>query len=113
LNGQLIGKGPDRYCYDLEDQNKGTHAYPYAYHVWGYDALDLAAVKGGHKRPWQIKPYAVWKLKFPFSARTTRLSGATYDAATGRIFLVQGFADGEKPVIHVFTVGPRQEGGAS
>ena len=111
LRGTKMPNGVN-YCYNPEDQSKGTHAYPYAYYVWGYDALDLAAVKGGHKRPWQIKPYAVWKLELPYPARTTRLNGAAYDAATGRIFLVQGYADGDKPVIHVFTVNVRRTEGA-
>src|SRR5205085_1804721 len=31
-------------CHDPTDSSKGTHAYPYAYYVWAYDALDLAAV---------------------------------------------------------------------
>jgi len=33
------------YCYDPEQGSKGTHAYPYAYYVWAYDALDLAAIR--------------------------------------------------------------------
>jgi hypothetical protein len=97
-----------KYCHDPEDDSKGTHGYPYAYYVWAYDALDLAAAKSGHKRPWQLKPYAIWKLELPFHARLTHLNGAAYDAATGRIFLSQGFADTTKPVIHVFTVDVAQ-----
>lgn len=106
-NQSLAGtKMPDgvKYCHDPEDNSKGTHGYPYAYYVWAYDALDLAAAKSGHKRPWQLKPYAVWKLDFPFRAWSTHLNGAAYDAATGRIFVSQGFADTSKPLIHVFTV---------
>jgi hypothetical protein len=107
LKGTTTSDRVTKYCYDPQDDSKGTHAFPYAYYVWAYDAMDLAAVKGGHKRPWQVKPYAVWKLEFPFRARTVHLNGAAYDAATGRIFLVQSYADGNKPLIHVFTADGR------
>jgi hypothetical protein len=104
LHGTKMPNGVG-YCYDLENESKGTHAFPYAYYVWAYDALDLAAVKAGHKNPWQVRPYATWKLTMPFRGRPTQLNGAAYDPATGRIFLSQGFADGARPLIHVFTVG--------
>jgi hypothetical protein len=107
LKGKRTPDGVTKYCYDPQDDSKGTHAFPYAYYVWAYDAMDLAAVKGGHKRPWQVKPYAVWKLEFPFRARSVHLNGAAYDGATGRIFLVQSYADSNKPVIHVFTADGR------
>jgi hypothetical protein len=94
------------YCYDPDDQYKGTHGYPYVHYVWAYDALDLAAAKKGQKRPWQIKPYATWKLNLPFRGWQTHLNGAAYDAATGRIFLSQAFGDTSKPLIHVFTFNP-------
>jgi hypothetical protein len=107
LKGKRMPDGVNNYCYDPQDDSKGTHGFPYAYYVWAYDAMDLAAVKGGHKRPWQVKPYAVWKLDFPFPAPGVRLNGAAYDGATGRIFLVQTYADGAKPLIHVYTADGR------
>jgi len=70
-------------------------------------------VAHGHKRPWQIKPYATWKLEMPFRGRSTHLNGAAYDPATGRIFLSQGGADTTKPLIHVFTVNGAKSGPAS
>lgn len=93
------------YCYDPTDSSKGGHGYPYAYYVWAYDAVDLAAVKSGTKQPWDIKPYATWSLTLPFPGGT-RINGATYDPATGRIFVTQQFADGDNPLVHVFTVKP-------
>lgn len=103
----LVGKpadgGIDRWCEDPTDGNKGTHAYPYAYYVWGYDALDLSAVKSGSRRPWTVRPYAVWKLTLPFGTENAHINGAAYDQKTGRIFLSQAFGDGDRPVIHVLT----------
>jgi hypothetical protein len=92
------------YCYDPEDSSKGTHGYPYAYYVWAYNAADLAAVNSGQFQPWEVKPYAVWKLTLPFAAWATHLNGAAYDPQNRRIFLSQAFADGAKPLIHVFTI---------
>ena len=96
------GTGDD--CNDPVDGAKGTHGYPYAYYVWAYDAADLAAVKNGQKQPWDVKPYAVWQLNLPFAVENAHLGGATYDPATGRIFVSQAFGDGTKPLIHVFTI---------
>ncbi len=104
------GLGP--YCYgegsvcgDPEDENKGDHAYPYAYYVWAYDAHDLAAVHAGTKQPWDVRPYAVWPLSLPVPSRIHRLGGVAYDPGTGRLFISQQYADGDSgdyPVIHVY-----------
>ena len=73
--------------------------------MWAYDANDLAAAKAGQKAPWDVKPYATWPLVLPFSEEGHAvLNGAAYDPETGRLFLSQGFGDGELPVIHVFTI---------
>jgi len=74
--------------------------------VWAYDAHDLAAVRAGTKNPWDVKPYAVWSLDLPTPPNHNghHLGGATYDPATGRLFISQQFGDGDYPVIHVFKV---------
>jgi hypothetical protein len=111
----FVGRhGLGAYCYDEgsvcndpEDGSKGDHAYPYAYYVWAYDAHELARVKAGRKRPWDVRPYAVWPLALPASSRIHRLGGVAYDPATGRIFISQQFADGDSgnfPLIHVYAV---------
>lgn len=103
------GIGP--YCYglsedcgDLAATGKGEHSYPYVPYVWAYDALDLAAVKRGEKMPWDVTPYATWALTLPFQVPYAQILGATYDPATGRIFLTQAHGDGDFPLVHVFTV---------
>jgi hypothetical protein len=95
--------GVDKWCFDPSDGNKGTHAYPYRYYVWAYDANDLAAVKAGKKKPWDVKPYAVWPFSLPYGG-TGLLKGAAYDPATGRVFVSQAYGDGELPVIHVYVL---------
>jgi hypothetical protein len=112
------GTGPFCYgggdtCGDPTDSSKGTHAYPYQYEVWAYDANDLVAVRQGLKSPWVVKPYALWTFELPFSGGTSmRLGGAAYDPQTNRIYLSQLCTDGGNggssclPVIHVLQVGP-------
>jgi hypothetical protein len=90
------------WCYDPDDSSKGTHAYPYEPEVWAYDAARLRAVRKGRRRPWQVKPYATWKLQLPFGS--ARIGGATYDPAVGLIYVSQQHGDGTDPVIHVFKV---------
>ena len=91
------------YCYDPTSIYKGTHGYPYAYYVWAYDASQLAGVAGGN--PWNPTPYAVWSLTLPFGIADAHILGATYDAASGRIFLSEAKGDvNALPVIHVFSV---------
>jgi len=83
---------------------KGDHAYPYAYYVWAYDAHDLVAVKMGTKQPWDVVPYAVWTLELPYApGKGHHIGGVAYDPASGRIFVSQQFADGDLPIVHVFT----------
>lgn len=101
LAGTPAPGGLDTYCLDPEDANKGVHAWPYKYYVWDYSAADLAAVKAGALQPWDLRPM-VWRLDLPFVADNTHLGGATYDPATGRIYVSQYQGDGTLPVIHVF-----------
>ena len=46
----------------------------------------------------------MWELDLPYSPTQHDIGGAAYDPATGRIFITQGFADGDNPVVHVYTV---------
>jgi hypothetical protein len=105
-------KGVGAFCYDTpqhacEDPAwpyKGSHAYPYKYFVWAYDANDLAAVKRGERQPWDVVPYAAWIVTLPFANGFERIQGAAYDPATNRIFVTQAGGDGDLPLVHVFTV---------
>lgn len=105
--------GVDAYgnprCYDPTNASKGNHAYPYESFVWAYDVLDLIAVKQGTKQMYQVQPYATWPIALPFSAEVGGvgehlITGVAYDAATRRIFLAAGYADGPQPLMHVLQV---------
>jgi hypothetical protein len=96
--------GIGTFCYGttcFPGAGQGNHAPPYVYQVWAYDASELAAVKAGTKQPWDLRPYAIWRLNFPEPA-VTDIKGAAYDPATNRIFLTQ--SRGENPIVHVYKV---------
>jgi hypothetical protein len=102
------GSGP--YCYgtgaecsDPADGSKGTHAYPYVHQVWAYDAAELVAVKNGLKQPWEVRPYAVWRLAEMDETGSATIRGAAYDPVTRRVFITEGF--GDVPVVHVYRIG--------
>jgi hypothetical protein len=102
---ELAGKPtPDgtTWCYDPDGSSKGVHAYPYVAEVWAYSAKSLLAVRRGRRRPWQVKPYATWRLRLPFDSG--QIGGAAYDPKSRRIFVSQQYGNGTNPVIHVFKV---------
>jgi hypothetical protein len=101
LAGQTAPDGAT-WCYDPTGGGKGPHTYPYQAEVWAYDAAQLAAVRAGRRRPWQVRPYATWRLKLPFGS--PQIGGAAYDPARGLIYLSQQYVDGPAPVIDVFKV---------
>jgi hypothetical protein len=107
LAGTPTGEGNVVWCYDLASPNKGTHAFPYVYQVWAFDANDLIAVKHGSTTPYEIKPYATWTIHLPFenSNDAHALGGVAYDAQHQLIYLSQLSEDvNASPLIHVFKV---------
>ncbi len=91
------------YCYDPVNFAHGGHAYPYKTRIYAYDANDLAAVANGAD-PWSIAPYAMWTVTPPFDSYWPKIAGAAYDPIGGRIFISQEVADGDGPLIHVYTL---------
>jgi len=106
LEGQLVpGGGGARYCYDPTGFDQGTHGYPYALHVWAYDANELVAVRNGEKNPWDVRPYAAGVFTLPFERGMKAVGGAAFDEATGRIFISVPLQDSTLPLIHVLRLG--------
>jgi hypothetical protein len=89
-------------CVDPLGSWQGPHAWPYVYRIWAYDAAEFAQVKAGLKKPWDVKPYALWNLTLPIDFPTKIIRGATYDPATQRIFVTQERS--EVPLVHVFRI---------
>lgn len=96
-------------CYDPVNGSKGGHSYPYVYLVLAYKAEDLLQVKNGNKNMWEIFPYGVWELSFPFANDNPQILGAAYDPVSQKIYISQGGGDrpgccGHLPLIHVYRV---------
>jgi hypothetical protein len=97
------GEGKD--ANDKAREDKGYHSVngEYQYQVWAYDARELVAVRAGVKKPWAIKPYAVWKLDFPVNQVGKHIGGVAFDAGTRRLYVSQRSADeGSLPLVHAF-----------
>ena len=94
--------GTGEECSDPIDSSKGTHAYPYVHQVWAYDALDLQAVKEGMQQPWEVLPYAIWRLDEMDSVGGATNAGAAYDPGSGRVYLTERY--GENPAVHVYQI---------
>lgn len=84
-----------------------------------YDPADLAEVAAGGMQPWQPQPYATLTLdETLFHERANidpamlgdgvqrhyRIGSVAYDREGGRLFVLELFADEDRPVIHVWQV---------
>src|SRR5690606_118808 len=62
-----------------------------------------ASVAAGTRQMWEVRPYGMWRL--PSQIQNERVSGATYDPATGRIFVLEGWRDAEyRGRVHVLRI---------
>jgi len=99
------GLPDERGYHDPYRPDKGPHAPEYEYQVWAYNVHDLIAVKNGEKQFWQVRPYDVWDFDLPYPEGGKHIGGVAYDAASGRLYISQQFANGAYPVIHAFQIG--------
>jgi hypothetical protein len=108
----LVGTGPFCYgsgkaCGDLMNPYQGTHAYPYIFRIWAYNADDFIAAKNRKKRPWKVLPYSTWELISPFGVTAYMQGGAggvAYDPTTKRLYISQPEVDSYRPVVNVYSV---------
>lgn len=74
-------------CVDPVWNGTGNHGYKYRPTMLAYDVNDLLAVKAGTKRYWEPVPYAKWAIPGLTADEQWRIRGATFDAASMRLFL--------------------------
>jgi hypothetical protein len=121
----LLGyKGLGSNCYDeppveCNDPCSDTHGYhcqPYERQVIFYDVHALGDIALGRRDPWTVLPYEVWRpAEFYLSGTPCwNAGGMTFDAAGGRLFMVErGLGGGTNAaVVHVWRV-PATPTGAS
>jgi hypothetical protein len=90
----------------------GDHAYPYSYWLWVYNVDDFIAVKNGVKNPWSILP-SVYNLDslLPIAGGYHIISGAAYDPATQRIYLLVDHGEAPYPIVTVLQINAPIGGG--
>lgn len=84
-----------------------------------YDPADLARVATGQLQPWEPQPYAALSLEDHLlhnpdgvepdmlgtgDQRRYRIGEVAYDRTNGLIYVLEWFADGAQPVVHVWAV---------
>jgi hypothetical protein len=84
-----------------------------------YDPADLARVASGEIEPWEPQPYAAVDIDEHLlfnpagveldllgagEQRRYRIGDVTYDRDSGLLYMLELFADGAKPVVHVWRV---------
>ena len=84
-----------------------------------YDPADLARVASGEMQPWEPQPYAAIDLDEHLflnpdgiepemigtgDQRRYRIGDVAYDRANGLMYVLELFAEGAKPVVHVWRV---------
>jgi hypothetical protein len=83
-----------------------------------YNPADLARVASGEIQPWEPQPYATLKIDEHLflnpegveldmlgsgEQRRFRIGEAAYDRAGGKLYILEQFADGAQPVVHVWS----------
>ena len=85
-----------------------------------YDPADLVRVAAGEMAPWEPQPYATVSLEASLlhnptgietdmigdgDQRRYQIGEVGYDRMNGLLYVLEWFADGAKPVVHVWRVG--------
>jgi hypothetical protein len=90
---------------DPLSSDKGYHSYPYVIRFLAYSADDLAKVKSGIKKPYDLRPYSTWNYSFPgYSGESVGDHAMAYDDVAKRLFIVERETSRtvSDPIIHVY-----------
>ena len=88
-------------CYKCTQNNGnvcGGYCAPdtadYSLYYWLWDVNDLAAVLNSNIEAYSVLPYAYGPFETPFASPSNAIGGATFDAATGLLYMTIQQADG-------------------
>jgi hypothetical protein len=100
---------PERECHEACGDLQGWWADRFEGQIIFYNPDDLAAVADGRMQPYEPQPYATMEVdRFLYRTlgRQTKehLGGAAFDRERGYLYIFEMFGDGDKPLVHVFTV---------
>ncbi len=88
---------------------RGWWAERFVGQILFYDPADLAAVARGDRQSYEPQPYATLNLDAQlYHITSTRqwhhLGDASFDRARGLLYILEPLADGDKPLVHVWSV---------
>jgi hypothetical protein len=89
------------YCYSLTDplEVRGPKGYPYRLVAKLYDLNELADVRQGWKKPWDIRQYAT--IDLPGSSAAEYVTSGVYNPVRDQLYLVRAVGGGVNTV-HVY-----------
>jgi hypothetical protein len=98
---------PDGPCLDCE--NRGWWSDAFVGQMLFYDPADLAAVAGGEMETHLPQPYATLEIDdHLYGIHSTQqkyhLGAASFDRERGLLYVFEPFADGDRPLVHVWRV---------
>jgi hypothetical protein len=92
------------------EDGRGWWSTSFAGQMLFYDPDDFAAVAAGMMEAWEPQPYAVLDLDailyhIEAEQQLFHVGAAAFDREHGLLYVMEPFADGDKPVVHVWRVG--------
>lgn len=107
-----------RPCYNCDDLDRGWYSEAFEAQIIFYDPADLVRVARGEMQPYEPQPYARLSIDdllfsrthmldfnyIPEAQQKYRVGGVTYDRTRQLLYIVEQFADGEKPIVHVWRI---------
>ena len=98
---------PDGPCLDCE--NRGWWSDSFVGQILFYDPADLTAVAGGEMEAYLPQPYATLEIDdHLYGIQSTQqkyhLGAASFDRERGLLYVFEPFADGDRPLVHVWRV---------
>jgi hypothetical protein len=100
---------PDEPPFPAECPERGWWSTDFAAQLLFFDPVDFAAVARGEMVAWQPQPYAVMDLtdymfRVPGSQEKYQLGAIAFDGMDRILYVLELFADGDKPIVHVWKV---------
>ena len=100
---------PDEPPYPPACPERGWWSTRFVGQILFYDPADLAAVARGEKPPYEPQPYASLDIdEFLYHVKSSQqkehVGAAGFDRERGLLYVFEPFGDGDKPLIHVWSV---------
>jgi hypothetical protein len=72
----------------------GPKSTQFEFRIYAYDVNDLAKVKSGRVKPWEVKPYSIWALpEISNNNPGPNMRGSTFDPDSGLLFITPDYME--------------------